>query len=123
MNKEELISLIESLGIDYNEFWILSTGSLVLRGLWDRANDLDIAVTEKGLKELQSKYNLIQKENGFYIVNDMVECVQDTKDDYKVEKVGKYYLQSLEYYYEYLDGTKRDKDKEKYKILKKILNK
>ena len=123
MNKEKLIDLIESLGIDYNEFWILSTGSLVLRGLWDKANDLDIAVTEKGLKELQSKYNMIQKENGFYIVNDMVECVQDTKDDYKVEKVGKYYLQSLEYYYEYLDGTKRDKDKEKYKIVKKILNK
>jgi len=122
MNKEKLIDLIESLGIDYNEFWILSTGSLVLRGLWDKANDLDIAVTEKGLKELHSKYNLIQKENGFYIVNDMVECVQDTKDDYKVEKVGKYYLQSLEYYYEYLDGTKRDKDKEKYKIVKKILN-
>ena len=122
MNKEEIIDLVESLDIDYNEFWILSTGALVLRGLWDKANDLDIAVTEKGLKELQSKYNLIQKENGFYIVNDMVECVQDTKDDYKVEKVGKYYLQSLEYYYEYLDSTKRDKDKEKYKIVKKILN-
>ena len=122
MNKEEIIDLVESLDIDYNEFWILSTGALVLRGLWDKANDLDIAVTEKGLKELQSKYNLIQKENGFYIVNDMVDCVQDTKDDYKVEKVGKYYLQSLEYYYEYLDSTKRDKDKEKYKIVKKILN-
>ena len=123
MNKEEIIDLVESLDIDYNEFWILSTSALVLRGLWDRANDLDIAVTDIGLKQLQSKYNLIQKENGFYIVNDMIECVQDTKDDYKVEKVGKYYLQSLEYYYEYLDGTKREKDKEKYKIIKKILNK
>ena len=122
MKKEKIVELVESLGLDYDDFWILSTSALVLRDLWDKANDLDIAVTEKGLKELQSKYNLVRKENGFYIVNDMVECVQDTKDDYKVEKVGKYYLQSLEYYYEYLDGTKRDKDKEKYKIVKKILN-
>lgn len=50
MNKQELIELIESLKLDKNEFWILSSGALVIRGIYPDAGDLDIAVTEKGWK-------------------------------------------------------------------------
>ena len=53
MKKDELLKLIESLKIDKNEFWILSSGALVLRGIYDDAGDLDIAVTNKGLEELK----------------------------------------------------------------------
>jgi len=79
MNKEELIKLLESLKIDKNEFWILSSGALVMREIYPDAGDLDIAVTERGLQQLKDNYNLKQKENGWYIVNDKVECVLDTK--------------------------------------------
>ena len=48
MNKEELIKLIESLKLDKNEYWVLSSGALVIRGIYSDAGDLDIAVTEKG---------------------------------------------------------------------------
>ena len=58
MNKKELIELIESLKLDKNEFWILSSGALVMRDLYPDAGDLDIAVTEKGLDELKKNYNL-----------------------------------------------------------------
>ena len=58
LNKEELVKLIESLKLDKNEYWILSSGALVLRGIYPYAGDLDIAVTEKGLKELKGNYNL-----------------------------------------------------------------
>ena len=56
MKKDELLKLIESLKIDKNEFWILSSGALVLRGIYDDAGDLDIAVTNKGLEELKKNY-------------------------------------------------------------------
>ena len=123
LNKEEVVSLVESLDIDFEEFWILSTSALVLRGLYDKANDLDICVTEKGLEQLKNKYNLIQKPNGWYIVKEDVECVLSKKENGKIEKLGKYNLQSLEDYYKYLDETKKEKDREKYKIVKKVLNK
>ena len=61
MNKAELIKLIESLKLDKNEFWILSSGALVIRGIYPDAGDLDIAVTEKGLKELKKNYDLKEK--------------------------------------------------------------
>ena len=47
MNREEIIKLIESLKIDKNEYWILSSGALVIRGIYPDAGDLDIAVTER----------------------------------------------------------------------------
>ena len=121
MNKQELIHLIDSLKISTDEFWILSTSALVLRNLFLDAGDLDLAVTEKGLQELKKNYDLKQKENGWYIVNDKVECVLDTKEDWKIEKVGKYYLESLEKYFEYLKTSTRKKDKVKYDVVKKEL--
>ena len=123
MEKEELIKLIESLNIDTEEFWVLSTSALVLRDLFKDAGDLDLAVTEKGLNELKNKFNLKQKENGWYIVNEKVECVLDTKEDWKIEKEGKYYLESLEKYFEYLKTSTREKDKIKYDIVKRELMK
>ena len=118
MNKEELVELIESLKLDKNEYWILSSGALVIRGIYPDAGDLDIAVTEKGLKELKSNYNL--KENGkdWYIVNDKIECIVDTKESWKIEKYETFNLQSIEMYYEFLKNSSREKDKARIPLIK-----
>ena len=110
MVKKELEKLIESLKIDRDEYWILSSGALVLREILTDAGDLDIAVTKKGLEELMENYNLKQKENGWYIVTDKIECVLDTKEDWKIEKLGEYNLESIKKYYSYLLQSKREKD-------------
>lgn len=123
MNKEELIKLVKSLKIDRDEFWILSSGALVIRGIYPDAGDLDIAVTEKGLQELKENYTLIEKENGWYIVNDKVECVLDTKEPWKIEKIGDYNLQSIEKYYEFLKESNREKDKARIPLIEKYMMK
>ena len=121
MNKEELIELIESLKLDKNEYWILSSGALVIRGIYPDAGDLDIAVTEKGLQELKKNYNLKEKANGWYIVNDKIECVLDTKEPWKIEKYGEYNLQSIEKYYEFLKESNREKDKVRIPLVKEYM--
>ncbi|NLD78919.1 MAG: hypothetical protein GX641_01100 [Mollicutes bacterium] len=121
MNKEELLELMSNLKIDLNEFWVLSSSALVLRDLFPDAGDLDIAVTEEGLKQLKENYDLKQKENGWYIVNEKVECLLDQKEDWKIEKVGQYNLESLEKYYNHLKTSTREKDKIKYEIVKEQL--
>ena len=123
MSKEDLLELIKSLKIDPNEFWVISSSALVLRNLFLDAGDLDIAVTEKGLEQLNINFDLKQKESGWFIVNDKTECVLDTKEDWKLEKCGDYYLESLTKYFDYLKQSKREKDKIKYEIVKKELEK
>lgn len=124
MSKEDLMELLSTLKLDRNEFWVLSSSALVLRGLFPDAGDLDIAVTDKGLEELKQNYSLRQKENGWYIVSDKIECVCDgakEKLKYQPELVDNYYVQNLEEYYEYLLNSNREKDKQRIDIVKKEL--
>lgn len=121
MNKEELIKLIESLKVNKEEYWILSSGALVIRGIYQDAGDLDIAVTEKGLQELKNNYNLKKKDNGCYIVTDKIECVIDTKESWKIEKYGEYNLQSIEKYYEFLKKSNREKDKARIPLIEEYI--
>ena len=122
MNKEELEKLISTLKIEKDEYWILSSASLVLRGIYDSAADLDLAVTEKGLKQLKENYNLVQKENGWYIVNDKVECVLDTKEPYKIEKFGEYYLQDIYDYYNFIKNSNRERDKKRIPLIENYID-
>lgn len=126
MNKEELLKLLKTLKLNKEEFWILSSSALVLRNLFPDAGDLDIAVTNKGLEELKQNYNLKQKENGWYIVNDKIECVCDGAKEnlkYQPELIDGYYVQNLKEYYEYLLNSNREKDKLRINIVKEKLNK
>ncbi len=121
MNKDELVNLIESLKISKDEYWILSSSALVLRGIYKDAGDLDIAVTEKGLQELKENYTLKEKDNGWYIVNEKVECVLDTKESWKIEKFEGYNLESIEKYYTFLKSSDREKDKARLGLVEKYM--
>ena len=122
MKKKELIDLIENLKVDKNEIVVLSTGALVLRGIWEEANDLDIAVTKKGLEQLKSNYNLKQKPDDFYIINELVECVEDDMID-KKELLDNYFVQDIYDYYNYIKNSGREKDKPKIKVVEEYIRK
>lgn len=127
MNKEELIELMNTLKIDKEEFWVLSSGALVLRGIYENAGDLDIAVTYKGLEQLKENYELKEKDNGWYIVNDKVECVCDGSIEelkYKPEKLESGYLvQNIIEYLEYLKSSSREKDMVRIPLVERYIEK
>ena len=120
MKKIELINLIDSMGLDKNEFVVLSSSALVLRGIMDNAVDLDIAVTSTGLEHLKDKYNLIKKDNGFYKVTDDIECVQDNMEG-KKELLGNYYVQDINNYLEFLKSSNREKDKIRIRLVEEYI--
>lgn len=120
MNKEEIINLIDSLNISKKEVTILSSGALVIRGIIDTAGDLDIAVTEKGFKELNKYFNLIPKENGWYKVSDNIDCIQDDMIN-KKELVDGYYLQDINMYLEHMETSKKEKYKSRINIVKEYI--
>ena len=124
MKKEELLKLLETLKIDKEEFWVLSSSALVLRGIFPDAGDLDIAVTNKGFEELKKNYDLKFKDNGWFILSDKIEGICDGEKDklkYQPEKVGEYYLQNIAEYYEFITNSERQKDKDRIPIVKEYI--
>jgi len=125
MTKSELIDLLNTLKIEKEEFWILSSGALVLREIYENAGDLDIAVTFKGLEQLKKNYNLKEKDNGWYTVNEKVECVCVGKKEnlkYKPEKLEcGYSAQNILEYFEYLNSSIREKDIERIPLVENYI--
>lgn len=120
MKKIELINLIDSMGLDKNEFVVLSSSALVLRGIMDNAGDLDISVTNNGLNHLKNKYDLIKKDNGWYKVTDDIECVLDNMEG-KKELLGNYYVQDINNYLEFLKSSNREKDKIRIRLVEEYI--
>ena len=121
MKKNELINLIESLGIPYDDFYILSSSALVLREILSDAGDLDIAVNQKGFDALSKKYDLVNTHDNWYKVTDNIECILKVFNDKDIEKVGKYNLENLETYYNFIKNSEREKDKLRIPLVEKAL--
>ena len=120
MNKGELLELLKNLKISIEEFVILSSSALMLRGIYDSCGDLDIAVTEKGLEELNNNYSLKRKDNGWYIVNDKVECIVNSMEN-KKERLGNYYVQDIYDYLNFLETSDREKDKARIPLIRQYI--
>lgn len=98
MNREELLKLVDSLNLKKGDYYILSSGCMLLYGLRERVNDLDICVSEDAFKILKDKYVLTDRDKnscGFYKISDYIECIvnkkidmiYDYKDGYPVERL------------------------------------
>lgn len=119
MNKVELIKLIEDLNLDKDEYYILGSGSLVMHGIREVANDLDLCVTEETFEILKTKFNIdlsSKNECGFYFLNDVIEVVISNKEDFNRNFIEGYPVEKLEKILEFKKN--RNKEKDKFDIIK-----
>jgi len=124
VNKETIIKKINLLNLDKNDFYVLGSASLVLRGIIDIAHDIDLAITNKAY--LKNKDNLIylgaNHNSKWYKINEEIECCVEDLLDEKVDSGEPFNLINLEYYYNnFIKESNREKDKLKKTLLEKIL--
>jgi hypothetical protein len=124
VNKETIIKKINLLNLDKNDFYVLGSASLVLRGIIDTAHDIDLAITNKAY--LKNKDNLIylgvNHNSKWYKINEEIECCVEDLLDEKVDSSEPFNLINLEYYYNnFIKESNREKDKLKRILLEKIL--
>ena len=125
MKKVELLNLLKELNFPKDEYYVLSGASLVLRGIREEANDLDLCISEELFKQIKDKYNLTEEkknECGFYKINDNLEIVVDKKDDFKMEIGEKYNLEDLQTILDFKIERNKPKDKEDIENIKKYLH-
>ena len=107
-----------------DEYYVLSGASLVLRGIKEEANDLDLCVSEELFDQIKDKFNLTdEKKNecGFYKINDNLEIVVDKKEDFKMEIGEKYNLEDLQTILDFKINRNLPKDKKDIDNIKKYL--
>lgn len=82
MNKEQLLKLVDSLQLPKAEYYILSSGCLLLYDLRKYAKDLDLCLSKELFENMKVKFNIdLSSKNDcrFYRLNDLVEVVVNDK--------------------------------------------
>ena len=126
MKKIELLNLLKELNFPKDEYYVLSSASLVLRGIRKEANDLDLCISEELFNEIKDKYNLAEgnkNECGFYKINDNLEIVVNKKEDFKMEIGEKYNLEDLQTILDFKIKRNKPKDQKDIENIKKHLEK
>jgi hypothetical protein len=124
MNKEELLNLLDSLGLPKTEYYILSSGSMMLYGLRESVGDLDLCVSNKLFKQLEKKYNLKEddkNECGFYHITKDVEIVPNSKENFKMEYKDDYPVEDLRTILAFKEKRNAPKDQKDIENIKKYL--
>lgn len=122
MTKDELINKLNELNFPIGDYYLLSSGCLMLYGMRDTINDIDLCISEELFEKIKDKYHLTEdKKNdcGFYKVNEYLEMIVNKKEDLKYDMKDGYPVEKLETILEF--KLKRNKDKEDIKNIKNYL--
>ena len=124
MNKIELLKLVDSLNLPKEDYFILSGGSLLLMGLREATNDLDIGITKNGFETLKQSYSVEMKnqERQQYAITDKIECIIVEKLDSDITYIDNYPCESLISIYNFKKRVNREKDQADILAIKKVLN-
>lgn len=130
MNKIELTNLIDSLNLPLGEYSVCSTGSLVIREIYERAGDLDLQITENCFEFIKNsglKFHFKDEKHEFshplYAFDDIdaeffVMPIEEIHFDY----VNGYPCQDVLDILEFKRQRNLPKDKEPIKKIEEYLN-
>lgn len=122
MNKEEIISQLKKYNFDSSQYIIISGAAMVIHGVKEKTNDIDIAVTYEYFEYLLNNYNCeFEKINAFghkiYFIDNIINFGVDyyTKPIY----IDGLPIQTIEDITKLKESLGRDKDKKDIKLLRR----
>ena len=121
MNRDEIKSILDGLGMDRKEFMVIASGALVLRGIWDGAADIDLTVTEKGLEEMRRTHEVREPEPGHFEVGERVEFRVSDRNEWITEIIDGYQVLDIEEYFMMLLFSDRKKDRDRIPLVQEYI--
>ncbi len=123
MNKKEYIQKLDLLNLDKKRYCIISGGTMLLYGLKEATEDIDIKVKPDYFLELKNRYQFKKspKYDYLYELDESTEVAVLDYDDADVRFVDGYPVESLELQLRWMVEHNRPKDKEKIEKVKKFL--
>lgn len=123
MNKAEYIKKLDALNLDKDRYCIISGGIMLLYGLKETTEDIDIKVKPDYFEELKSRFEFKKspKYPYLYELDDETEVAVLDYNTTDVKIVDGHPVESLELQLKWMIENNRPKDKEKIKIIKNFL--
>lgn len=129
MNKIELIELVDKLNLPDDEYSICSTGSLVIRDIYDKAKDLDLQITDKCFEYIKNsglKYHFKDINHEFshplYNLDDYdVDFFVMPKEEILCDYVDGYPCQDVKVILEFKKYRNLPKDQEPIRLIEEYL--
>lgn len=117
--KDDILKLLKSYDIDYNECIILSGASLVLQGVKEYTSDIDISVSDKVYHDLLKKYSCtlerIVDNDKVWFIDDIINFSKNYYDKVEFYLLDGYKIQTIESILELKRELGRQKDMEDIK--------
>ena len=123
MNRVEYLKKLDELELDKNRYCIISGGIMLLYGLREYTEDIDIRIKPDYFEELKTRFMFKKssKLDNLYELSEEIEVRVLDYDDSNIEMYDGYPVWKLELQLEWFKEQKRDKDKEKIKIIEDFL--
>lgn len=98
MNKEEYIKKLDALNLDKDRYCIIAGGVMLLYGLKEKTEDIDIKIKPDYFEELKSRFEFKKspKYSYLYEINDEIEIAVL---DYNLSDVNKDFFLCLFLYF------------------------
>lgn len=123
MNRVEYLKKLDELKLDKNRYCIISGGIMLLYGLREETEDIDIRIRPDYFEELKQrfKFKKSSKIDNLYELSNEIEVRVLDYDDSNIEMYDGYPVWKLELQLEWFKEHNRDKDKKKIKIIEEYL--
>ena len=126
MNKEEIIKELKKYNFDKNKYIIISGAAMVLLGIKEKTNDIDISVTEDFYNYLLNNYNctfekINEHNNKVYFINNIINfsCSYYQKENHLIDEIP---VQNIEDILKLKQHLNREKDKKDIELIKEFMN-
>ena len=125
MNKYEYLQKLDKLELDKTRYCIISGGAMIMYGLREKTNDIDIRVKPDYFEELKNKYHFEKsdKYENLYELTDEIEVMVNNYNQDEVNYIDGYPINSIENELAWKIQHNREKDKQDIENIKKYLNK
>lgn len=122
--KEQIKEFLRELNLDPNEYCLIAGGSLVMHGIKQETEDIDLCVSEKGFQYLHEHFQVQKSTKNYpnlYEVTENLEVVLDTNWNQKICWIEKNPCNSILEEYQWKKEKNREKDQEILMKLEKFL--
>ena len=126
MNKEEILKVLKKYNFDKDKYIVISGAAMVLLGIKEKTNDIDIAIKEEYYDYLLNNYSCTfervnEHNNKIYFIDDVINFSSSYyKSNFVL--VDDIPVQTIEDILELKLYLNREKDKKDIELIKEFMN-